>query len=133
MWSRWLPLLRGAFAGRARFSPLILMVGAVIVGSQLVGGVPREVEVECSLGPQHESVTSARVAYLLAGREVHSLTMRYPTGAPGYLRHEPTLAPGSYRVAVELVHSSNDPDQFGADVNIPADGRVRIRHPLDAQ
>ena len=111
---------------RKRWAPALAIVGALVVGREVLGGAPREVEVELPLGPEHGEVRRVEVSYLESDELVHHVSLRYPEGAPEALRHTVELAPGRYVVAVDLVHEGGATESREGRLEAPAEGRVRV-------
>lgn len=111
---------------RRRWAPALAIVGALVVGRELMDGTPREVDVELPLGPEHADVRRVDVSYLESDELVHHVSLRYPEGAPESLRHTVELAPGSYVVAVDLEHEGGATESREGRLEAPAEGRVRV-------
>ncbi len=113
-------------ANRRRWVPFLVVVGGLIVGREVMGAVPSEVDVELPIGAAHADVTRVDVAYLESDELVHHVSLRFPGGAPEAVRHRVELAPGAYVVAVDLVHEDGATESRSGRLDAPAEGRVRV-------
>ena len=113
-------------ANRRRWVPLLVVVGALVVGREVLGSVPSEVDVELPIGAAHADVERVDVAYLESGELVHHVSLRFPDGAPESVRHRVELAPGAYDVAVDLVRDDGVTESRSGRLDAPAEGRVRL-------
>lgn len=111
---------------RRRWVPILVVVGALVVGREVLGATPQEVDVELPLGAGHDRVTRVDVDILESEALVHHVSLRYPSGAPEAVRHSVDLAPGSYDVAVSLEHDDGATETRIGTLDAPAEGRVRI-------
>lgn len=111
---------------RRRWAPALAIVAALVVGREVLGATPREVDVELPLGPTHADLRQVDVSFLEADELVHHVSLRYPEGAPESVRHRVELAPGSYVVAVDLVHEGGATESREGRLDAPAEGRVRV-------
>ena len=102
------------------------IVAALLVGREVMGAMPHEVEVELPLGASHAALRQVDVSYLESDELVHHVSLRYPDGAPESLRHTVELAPGRYVVAVDLVHEDGATESRRGRLEAPAEGRVRV-------
>ena len=118
-------LWRGFLAHRKRFAPLVVLIGAVVVGGEIFAAMPQETEIQYRLGPDHDAVREARISYVLEGEAVKGARFSYGHGAPATLRHRVELAPGRYEVVVELV-AGDHVRRIRRRLQIPAEGEVRI-------
>lgn len=110
---------------RRRLAPLVLVAGALVVAPRLVGSLPREVHVRYELGPDHGGAREARIDYVLGGEAVQSVRFDYASGAPAYIDHRVSLAPGHYDVLAE-VRSVDGSYRVERGLEVPAEGMVRI-------
>lgn len=113
-------------ANRRRWAPLLAIVGALVVGREVMGATPQEVDVELPLGEGHERVTRVDVDYLESDELVHHVSLRFPGGAPAAVRHRATLSPGRYVVAVDLTREDGATESREGRLDAPAEGRVRV-------
>lgn len=111
---------------RRRLATLVLGLFLVAVALEIGGAIPRETRVSVPLGPAHAEVTEARIAYEQGEETVHSVTMRWPSGAPAAVRHTLDLSPGDYEVSVWLRERSGRQRQLTGRLTAPADGVVRL-------
>ena len=111
--------------GRKGLSRIVLIVAVLVVGGQLFEALPREVTVRYTLGPDHRSVTEARIGYELEGEELKGVRFRYAKGAPAVVDHVVELPPGRYRVVANL-RGPGLSRSTSRVLTVPADGIVRI-------
>lgn len=110
---------------RKLIARLVLVAAVLVIGGQLFGAVPREVEIRYDLGPDHRSISEARIAYLMDGEEVKGVEFRYVYGAPAVVTHRLELAPGRY--AVHAVLRGEDVErQIERTFEVPTEGLIRI-------
>jgi len=111
---------------RRRFGPLVLVGGTLVVGGELFARTPTEVEVEFSLGSAHTEVRQVDVAYLADGELVRRVSLRFPGGAPERVRHTVELAPGHYRVQVDVQRRDAGTESRSGRLDAPAEGLIRL-------
>ncbi|UJR84704.1 hypothetical protein [Sandaracinus amylolyticus] len=111
---------------RRRWAPALAIVAALVVGREVLGSTPREVDVELPIGAEHADIRRVDVTYLESDALVHHVSLRYPSGAPESVRHTVELAPGRYVVAVDLVHEDGATESREGRLDAPAEGRVRV-------
>jgi hypothetical protein len=110
---------------RRRLAVLVLVVGAVVVGSFAADGVPRDVQLRYHFGPGHADVREAEVAFLLGDEAIQSVRFARPHGFPDRLDHEVSLAPGRYRVEATL-RSDGVSRRVERALRVPTDGVVLL-------
>jgi hypothetical protein len=110
---------------RKRIATLVLFVGLAIVGVKSEG-VPRDTSVAVPLGDDHAQVTEARIDYLSERRIAHTVTLRWPEGAPSLVRHDVELLPGDYDVHVRLNERDGTQRDLEGHVHSPSEGVVRL-------
>ncbi len=118
-------LLQRLLAHRRRLAPLVLIVGVLLVGSQLWEAVPQETEIHYRLGPQHEEIRSISLSYQTGGEEVVRTDFRWPAGAPRTVPHAVSLPPAEYLIEAE-VRASSGSRHLERRLAIPAEGLVSI-------
>ena len=116
---------------KLRLARLTALAGVLVVGSVLLRGTPRPVEVEFDLGPEHRSFKEVRVAYLQNGEELHGVAFSFPQGAPGSVRHSVKLPAGDFEVRTELRPVHGAALASVGKLHAPSDGRVHIRIHVD--
>lgn len=115
---------------RRRLATLSLLVFLAMVAVEIGGALPRETRVSVPLGARHAQVTEARIDYTQDNAAVHSVTLRWPEGAPESVRHTLDLTPGEYEVAVVLLEREGERRALRGRLEAPADGVVRLAlHP----
>jgi len=112
---------------KRRLARLTALAGILVVGSALLRGTPRPVEVEFDLGPAHRSFREVRVAYVQDGEELHGVAFSFPEGAPGSVRHSVKLPEGDFEVRTELRPLRGAALASVGKLHAPSDGRVHIR------
>lgn len=110
---------------RKRFAPLVAVLAVVVIGSVLLGGMPREVEIRYDLGADHEAFSEVSLSYRQQGESVQEVRFDYPGGAPAQFRHRIELVPGRYAIEASLRGSGQSRDISRA-LEVPAEGLVRI-------
>jgi hypothetical protein len=111
---------------RRKVAPAVLLIGAVVVGTQLFDEVPRDVELNYALGPDHDEIVGLTLSYEQSGEEVSVADFSWPNGAPPRLHHEVELAPGTYRVRAELRDREHRMRSVEKRFDVPADGIVNL-------
>ena len=100
----------------------LFIVGMISIAAR---NVPRETTISYRLGPGHGSYTHVRVAYLLEGEEVNTVSFPFPDGSPRTLNHTVDLVPGHYRIVADLTRGRQRV-QVERSLDVPADGEVVI-------
>ena len=104
----------------------------LVVGTEYERHAPRDVEVELPLGDDHARIHQVDVSFLEGGDDegdddlVRQLSLRYPDGAPERVRQTVELAPGRYRVAVELTGESGASEARVGALDAPGEGVIRV-------
>lgn len=111
---------------RRRLARVVFGLGLLAVASQLFTHVPRETELEFSLGDGHAQVVELRVAFERGGEEMHGVSFGFPEGAPSTVRHSLRLPSGEYLVRAELRARDGETRHYTRKVIAPADGVVQI-------
>ncbi|MFW2386726.1 MAG: hypothetical protein ACN4G0_00195 [Polyangiales bacterium] len=108
---------------KRRIATLIAVVGAVIVGNQLAGVWPRDVEVAYTVD---STVDAIDVDYLQEGVAAASARFEQSEPKTSVIRHTVRLQPGEYQARIILY----GPDGNGAEhvrrLLIPSDGLTRF-------
>lgn len=118
-------------AHKQRIARLIALSGILIVGSLLMRGVPRKVDVEFDIGPDHRNFVEIRVAYVQGGEELHGVKLSFPDGVPGSVQHSVQLPEGEFEVHTELRPERGPAVASVGRLRAPSDGRVHIRVPTE--
>lgn len=125
---------RALLSRRRKLAPAVLLLGVVVIGTELWSQVPQETDVEYVLGAGHADVVELRVGYLLEGEELHGVSFRYPEGAPRVVRHEVSLPSGRYTVALEVRRRRGaGRRRVERSLQTPVDGVVRLKASPAAQ
>lgn len=111
---------------RKRLALLALVIFLALVGLEITSAIPRETRVDVPLGAAHARITEARIDYFQADEAVHSVTLRWPNGAPATVRHTVDLAPGDYEVSVIVLERDGRRRELTGRLTAPADGVVRL-------
>jgi len=123
----WLGAIRRRLAPhRKRLSRLLVVVLLLAVGTELAPVVPRDVEVEFALGPDHGDIVQIRVGYVQDGHVFQSVRFDHPDGAPGVIVHRLSLPTGAYEVTVELLHRDGGERRVQRRLESPSEGRLRL-------
>lgn len=117
---------------KRRLARLSALAGVLVVGSALLRGAPRPIEVEFDLGPDHRAFVEVRVAYLQHGEALSGVAFTFPDGAPGSVRHSVKLPAGDFEVRTELRPLHGSALASSGRLHSPSEGRVRIRVAPDA-
>jgi hypothetical protein len=120
---------------RRRLAPLFLVVGLAIVGKLAHDDMPRDQQLTFVLP---SSIESLRVTYMRSLAEdprastgaddelITGLERHFPEGAPTFLSHVPSLSPGHYRLAVELVAQDGGVTRLQRSIDVPTEGDLRV-------
>jgi hypothetical protein len=108
---------------RRRWAPLFLVLGLIIVGKLAHEEMPRDQELTFALP---SSVESLRVTYRAGQESIGGFERRFPEGAPAFLSHVPSLSPGRYRVAAELVNHDGGVSRLERSIDVPSEGSLRV-------
>jgi hypothetical protein len=111
---------------RRRVARVLFGLGLCTVAWQLFPNVPRQTELEFSLGPAHQRVVELRVGFERGGEELHGISFGFPEGAPRTLRHSVSLLAGDYLVRCELRERDGGSRLLTRRFRAPAEGVVRI-------
>src|SRR5690606_7499353 len=111
---------------RRRLAKASLMLFLTVVAIEIGNVYPRETRVSVALGPDHAQVTEARIDYMQGEESVHSVTLRWPEGAPSQVRHTLDLSPGDYDVSVHLLERDGQARELVGRLTAPAEGEVRL-------
>jgi hypothetical protein len=111
---------------RKRLATLVLVLFLAAVGLEITSAIPRETRVDIPLGASHARVSEARIDYFDGDEPVHSVTLRWPYGAPESVRHTVDLSPGEYEVTVVLVERAGERRELTGRLTAPAEGVVRL-------
>lgn len=114
----------------------LLVVGVIAFAIYDIASVtPTEQHIEIGLPEDHALATEVRVALLAEddGALVRQIALRYPRGAPALLREDVEVAPGRYRVEVELRGDEGPRSTLEGRFEAPVEGPLRVRlHAMDA-
>lgn len=108
---------------RRRLAPLFLVLGLVIVGKLAHDEMPQDQQLTYALP---SSVQSLRVTYSDGDALIAGFERQFPTGAPAFLSHVPSLAPGRYQLAVELVSADGGVTRLDRSIDVPSEGDLRV-------
>ncbi len=111
---------------RRRIATLLLGLCLAAIVVEIGGVIPRETRVSVPMGASHAQVTEVRIDYLQEEEPVHSVTLRWPSGAPRAVRHTLDLSPGEYDVSVQLFERDGSRRHLMGHLTAPADGVVRL-------
>jgi hypothetical protein len=125
-------VLRKALEQRRRLAPLVAVAAVLAVGWELWNSHPRETEILVVPGPGHRRVVEIGVRFMQQGDEMHGLRLAFPGGAPRLVPCRVRLAPGRYRVRVDIRQRDGRWSSVERELKAPADGPVRIEAVLPA-
>lgn len=111
---------------RKRLATLALVLFLALVALEISSAIPRQMRVSLPMGVDHTLVTEARIDYFEGDEAVHSVTLRWPHGAPASVRHDLELSPGEYQVSVLLVQRDGRERHLSGRLSAPAEGVVRL-------
>jgi hypothetical protein len=114
------------FEKRSKAAPFVLVVGALVVGGNLFDEIPRDVELNYALGPDHDEIVGLELSYAQGQEPIANAVFSWPEGAPPRLHHVVELPPGTYRVRVDLRDRSDQTRTVEERFDVPADGIVNI-------
>jgi hypothetical protein len=104
-------------------APLFLIGGLLIVGKLAHDDMPRDQELTFVLPG---SVEALRVTYSAGGEQIAGLERRFAHGAPAFVSHTPSLSPGRYQLAVELVGQDGGVSHLDRSIDVPSEGDLRV-------
>lgn len=110
---------------RRRFAPLLLMAGLFVGGKLAYDEVPRDQPLRFLL--PERGVRSVKVTYLSEEDVYAAIEQRYPNASPREFTHTPSLAPGQYELAIELIDQAGRVRHLARSLRVPAEGDLRIR------
>ncbi|HEY6880645.1 MAG TPA: hypothetical protein VI299_21630 [Polyangiales bacterium] len=108
---------------RRRLAPVFLVLGLAIVGKLAHDEMPRDQELTFVLPP---SVETLRITYNAGDELVAGFERRFPHDPPGLVSHTPSLSPGRYQLAVELVSQDGGVTRLDRSIVVPSDGPLRV-------
>jgi hypothetical protein len=113
---------------RRRLAPLMLVGGALLFGKVAHEEMPQEQPVRYSLTPAQQSTAkSVRVIYSADGDVLSGLEQTFPDGsAPAEFGHAPSLKPGTYEVAIDLVAHDGRVTRLERRLHVPSETTPRI-------
>lgn len=111
---------------RSKAAPFVLVIGALVVGGQLCDEVPRDVELNYLLGPDHDQIVGLELSYAQGEEHFANAEFSWPDGAPPRLHHVVELPPGTYRVRADLRDRSDRSRTVEERFEVPADGIVNV-------
>ena len=122
-------LLQALLEKRRLFAPIILIVGIILIATQLWPAIARETELDLLLGPDHEKIIEVRLSFVQGDEEIRGVTFGFPKGAPATLKHRVDLRPGVYQVAIELIRGEQTriSERVVRALDAPARGVVRVK------
>jgi len=110
---------------RRRLAPVVLVVGACLLGKLAHDDFPRDEELKFELpGP---TVAAMRVTYRSDGDVYGGFEQHFPeNAAPRSVRHTASLAPGHYELGIDLTDVEGKTTHVERAVEVPSDGLVTI-------
>ncbi|MDB4973586.1 MAG: hypothetical protein JWN48_1927 [Myxococcaceae bacterium] len=109
---------------RRRFAPMVLVLGAAIVGKLAYDEMPRDEELRFEL--PNPNVAALRVIYSSGDELYGGFERHFPNGAPSLVSHTPSLSPGRYELAVELTEPGGKITRLTRSIEVPSTGALKI-------
>jgi len=106
---------------RRRIAPLILLVGGLLLFRTVDSEMPRDQELRFVLEPTQQNARAVRIAYLAAGEQVAAVEFRELPADARPLVHTPSLKPGPYDMAIEIVHENGAVQTLSQHFEVPSD------------
>lgn len=117
------PLLTGPSPTRKRLATVVMVVGLAVVGSQLAGVWPRNVDVVYEPGPEVERVD---VEIIQDGEAVASARFTRAADEGGPIFHTISLQPGEYRAHITVYRLDGRGIEHSRLLIVPPDGVTRF-------
>jgi hypothetical protein len=112
---------------RRRLSPLVLVVGLLLFGKLTHEELPQEQVVRFLLTPEQQQTARAlRVTYAAEGDVLSGLEQRFPGRAPAEVVHTPSLKPGRYALAIDLIGADGAVTRVDRALSVPTEAIPRI-------
>jgi hypothetical protein len=108
---------------RRSIAALVAVVGVAVVGSQLAGAWPRDVEVAYKVGPD---IRELDVDYVHENAAVASARFTQSDAKSTVFRHTVRLPPGQYRVQITAYGSTGVAFEGSEALLVPAEGLTRF-------
>lgn len=108
---------------RRRLAPLFLVLGLATVGKLAHDDMPRDQELTYALPG---ALSALRITYNDGEEQVVGLERRFPGGSPAFLSHVPSLSPGHYDLAIELVDQDGGVTRLDRSIDVPSEGDLRV-------
>lgn len=112
---------------RRRAAHLLLLLGAALVASQLLGAMPREQTLLFSPPPGSQVLSLQAVWSDEDGDELGGVTLHYPKGRVSPIRHRLELANGEYEIQIDVQFLSEAAGKPGARSKTNLRRRVTLR------
>ena len=106
----------------------LLVLGLLGAGKLTYDETPREQRVQLDL-PEglRANLTGVRLTYMEDNEAILGTEQRFLDGAPTRVHSAPTLAPGDYRLDIELSQRDGRVTRLRRKVTVPTEGTLRIR------
>lgn len=112
---------------RRRYATAVLLIGAAVIAVRFWPVIPRDTELELIAGAGRDEIAEVKVAYQQQGRELRGASFAFEHGAPPVVRHRASLAPGVYRVVVDIRLRNGSYKTVEQVLQVPVDGIVRVQ------
>ncbi|HTU58967.1 MAG TPA: hypothetical protein VMF89_11050 [Polyangiales bacterium] len=113
---------------RRRLAMPLLALGLLAAGKLTYDETPREQPVQLDLPEAlRADLTGVRLTYMEDDEAILGTEQRFSDQAPSSLRSAPSLAPGDYRLAIELAHRGGEVTRLERRLRVPSEGTVHIR------
>jgi hypothetical protein len=113
---------------RRRLAMPLLVLGLLGAGKLTYDETPREQAVQLDL-PEglRANLEGVRLTYMEDDELIFGTEQRFTNGAPASVRTAPTLAPGAYRLEVELAQRGGAVTRMRRTITVPSEGTLHIR------
>lgn len=113
---------------RRRLAMPLLVLGLLAAGKLTYDETPREQPVQLDLPEAlRADLAGVRLTYMEDDETILGTEQRFNDAAPPRLHSAPSLAPGDYRLDIELAHRDGEVTHLSRRVRVPTEGTVHIR------
>jgi hypothetical protein len=113
---------------RRRLAMPLLVLGLLGAGKLTYDETPREQPVQLDLpDAMRANLEGVRLTYMEDDEAILGTEQRFAEGAPRSLRSAPTLAPGDYRLEIELARRDGAVTRLRRTITVPSEGTLHIR------
>jgi hypothetical protein len=113
---------------RRRLAMPLLVLGLLGAGKFTYDETPREQAIQLDF-PEglRADLEGVRLTYMEDDEAILGVEQRFAAGAPSSLHSAPTLAPGEYRLEIELAQRGGIVTRMRRELTVPSEGTVHIR------